>query len=121
MKAFTLGLLWVLSCSTLGPVVKFGLGEPKRSGQILIRSLTMYCLMASILFWNSALAAFMLVIMAPMLPTMEAKMRTPTRKSKVTKIYLKWRIDNFLSNRLRVRLILPTLHCGQAEESPLWW
>ena len=56
--------------------------------------LTMYCLIASILFWNSALAAFMLVIMAPMLPTMEAKMSTPTRKSKVTKIYLKWRKDN---------------------------
>ena len=52
----------------------------------------MYCLMASILFWNSFLAAFMLAIMAPMLPTIEAKIRTPTRKSRVTKAYLRiWR------------------------------
>ena len=48
---------------------------------------TMYCLMASILFWNSALAAFIWVIMEPMLPTMEAKTSTPTRKSKVTNRY----------------------------------
>ena len=47
----------------------------------------MYCLIESILFWNSALAAFMLVIMLPMLPTMVAKMRTPMRKSTVTKRY----------------------------------
>ena len=45
--------------------------------------------MASILFWNSFLAAFMLAIMAPMFPTMEAKMRTPTRKSMVTNAYLR--------------------------------
>ena len=45
--------------------------------------------MASILFWNSFLAAFMLAIMAPMFPTMEAKMSTPTRKSMVTNAYLR--------------------------------
>ena len=49
---------------------------------------TIYCLIASILFWNSFLAAFMFAIIAPMLPTMEAKMSTPTRKSMVTKAYL---------------------------------
>ena len=46
-----------------------------------------YCFMASILFLNSALEAFMLVIIDPMFPTMVAKMRTPTRKSMVTKKY----------------------------------
>ena len=50
---------------------------------------TIYCFIASILFWNSFLAAFMFAIMAPMLPTMEAKMSTPTRKSMVTKAYLR--------------------------------
>ena len=57
--------------------------------KILIR--TIYCFIASILFWNSFLAAFMLAIIAPMLPTMEAKMRTPTKKSMVTKAYLRTR------------------------------
>ena len=47
----------------------------------------MYCLMASILFLNSARDAFMLVIIEPMLPTMVAKIRTPRRKSIVTKRY----------------------------------
>lgn len=47
----------------------------------------MYCLIASILFLNSALEAFMLVIIEPMFPTMVAKMSTPTRKSTVTKRY----------------------------------
>ena len=55
--------------------------------KILIR--TIYCFIASILFWNSFLAAFMLAIIAPMLPTIEAKMRTPTKKSMVTKAYLR--------------------------------
>ena len=43
--------------------------------------------MASILFWNSARAAFIFVIIEPIFPTIEAKTSTPTRKSKVTKIY----------------------------------
>ncbi len=47
----------------------------------------MYCLMASILFLISALPAFMLVIMEPMLPTMVAKMSTPIMKSSVTNTY----------------------------------
>lgn len=38
----------------------------------------MYCLMASMRAWKSALAAFMLVIMEPTLPTMVAKINTPT-------------------------------------------
>lgn len=38
----------------------------------------MYCLMASMRAWNSALAAFMLVIMEPTFPTMVAKISTPT-------------------------------------------
>ena len=45
------------------------------------------CLMASILFLKSAREAFMLVIMEPMLPTMVAKISTPSRKSIVTKRY----------------------------------
>ena len=47
----------------------------------------MYCLMASILFLISALPAFMLVIIDPMLPTMVAKMSTPIIKSNVTNTY----------------------------------
>jgi len=47
----------------------------------------MYCLMPSILFWNSTLAAFMLVIMLPMLPTMVAKISTPAKKSITTNKY----------------------------------
>ena len=43
--------------------------------------------MASILFLKSARDAFMLVIMEPMFPTMVANMRTPRRKSMVTKRY----------------------------------
>lgn len=38
----------------------------------------MYCLMASMRAWKSALAAFMLVIIEPTLPTMVAKINTPT-------------------------------------------
>ena len=42
-----------------------------------------------LLTWNSALAAFMFVIIEPMFPTIVAKMRTPMRKSMVTKRYSK--------------------------------
>jgi len=47
----------------------------------------MYCFMESNLSWNSALAAFICVIIDPMLPTIVAKIKTPTRKSVTTKIY----------------------------------
>ncbi|GAU98445.1 hypothetical protein RvY_09592 [Ramazzottius varieornatus] len=41
----------------------------------------------SMRFWNSTREAFMLLIILPTLPTMVAKMRTPTRKSMITKMY----------------------------------
>ncbi len=45
------------------------------------------------LFWNSARAAFILVIMDPMLPTIVAKIRTPIKKSIVTNKYSKsWNV-----------------------------
>jgi hypothetical protein len=40
--------------------------------------------LSSILDWNSARAAFMLVIILPTLPTIVANIRTPMRKSTTT-------------------------------------
>lgn len=48
---------------------------------------SMYCLIESILSWNSARAAFICVIMLPILPTIVAKINTPTKKSATTNIY----------------------------------
>lgn len=61
---------------TQGNVIKLTIN------QLLSKLLTfrklMYCLMASMRAWKLALAAFMLVIIEPTLPTMVAKINTPT-------------------------------------------
>ena len=48
----------------------------------------MYCLMSSILFWNSALTEFMFVIIVPMFPTIDANIRILARKS--AEVFLLW-------------------------------
>lgn len=74
------------------PCVMSQTGDVTDRGQLTFRKL-MYCLIASMRAWKSALAAFMLVIMEPTLPTMVAKISTPTWRTEDRKLGRKGQED----------------------------